>query len=100
MIVVGLPSVLSKLWTGGRFPSCQVRGLLSHELNLDRKRGSNWGTTKFLSLSFYCLGYIFCTSKGKPLGQSNILRRSLHPVLEKLRIKRSAFMPSVDFATR
>jgi integrase len=27
-------------------------------------------------------GYIFCTSKGKPLGQSNILRRSLHPILE------------------
>lgn len=36
-------------------------------------------------------GYIFCTSKGKPLGQSNILRRSLHPVLEKLGIKRCGF---------
>jgi integrase len=36
-------------------------------------------------------GYIFCTSSGKPLGQSNILRRSLHPVLEKLGIKRCGF---------
>ena len=36
-------------------------------------------------------GYIFCTSNGKPLGQSNILRRSLHPVLEKLGIKRCGF---------
>jgi hypothetical protein len=36
-------------------------------------------------------GYIFCTSRGKPLGQSNILRRSLHPVLEKLEIKRCGF---------
>jgi hypothetical protein len=29
--------------------------------------------------------------KGKPLGQSNILRRSLHPVLEKLGIQRCGF---------
>lgn len=36
-------------------------------------------------------GYIFRTSKGKPLGQSNILRRSLHPVLERLGIKRCGF---------
>lgn len=36
-------------------------------------------------------GYIFCTGNGKPLGQSNILRRSLHPVLEKLGIKRCGF---------
>jgi integrase len=36
-------------------------------------------------------GYIFCTSNGKPLGQSNILRRRLHPVLEKLGIKRCGF---------
>jgi integrase len=36
-------------------------------------------------------GYIFCPSKGKPLGQSNILRRRLHPVLEKLGIKRCGF---------
>jgi integrase len=36
-------------------------------------------------------GYIFCTSKEKPLGQSNILRRSLHPVLEKLGIKKCGF---------
>jgi len=36
-------------------------------------------------------GYIFCTSKGKPHGQSNILRRKLHPALEKLGIKRCGF---------
>ena len=36
-------------------------------------------------------GYIFCTSNGRPLGQSNILRRSLHPALEKLGIKRCGF---------
>jgi len=36
-------------------------------------------------------GYIFCTSNGKPLGQSNILRRSLHPVLERLGIKQCGF---------
>jgi len=36
-------------------------------------------------------GYIFSTSKGKPLGQSNILRRSLHPILKKLGIKRCGF---------
>jgi len=36
-------------------------------------------------------GYIFCTSNGKPLGQSNILRRSLHPVLERLGVKRCGF---------
>jgi len=36
-------------------------------------------------------GYIFCTSNGKPLGQSNILRRSLHPVLAGFGIKRCGF---------
>jgi integrase len=36
-------------------------------------------------------GYIFCTSNGKPLGQSNLLRRGLHPVLDKLGIKRCGF---------
>jgi integrase len=36
-------------------------------------------------------GFIFRTSTGKPLGQSNILRRGLHPVLETLGIKRCGF---------
>ena len=36
-------------------------------------------------------GYIFCTSRGKPHGQNNILRRKLHPVLEKLGINRCGF---------
>ena len=36
-------------------------------------------------------GYIFCTSNEKPLGQSNVLRRSLHPVLAQLGIKRCGF---------
>jgi len=36
-------------------------------------------------------GYIFCTSSGKPLGQSNVLRRYLHPVLKRLGIKRCGF---------
>jgi hypothetical protein len=35
--------------------------------------------------------YIFCTGNGKPLDQSNILRRSLHPVPEKLGVKRCGF---------
>jgi integrase len=37
------------------------------------------------------IGYIFCTSTGKPLGQSNILRRNLHPVLKKLGITQCGF---------
>ena len=36
-------------------------------------------------------GYILCTSNEKPLGQSNILRRSLRPILEKLGINRCGF---------
>jgi integrase len=36
-------------------------------------------------------GYIFCTSNGNTLAQSNILRRRLHPVLEKLGIKQCGF---------
>lgn len=36
-------------------------------------------------------GFMFHTSTGKPLGQSNILRRSLHPVLETLGIKSCGF---------
>lgn len=36
-------------------------------------------------------GYIFCTSNGKPLNQSNILHRGLYPVLEKLGLKRHGF---------
>lgn len=36
-------------------------------------------------------GFIFRTSAGKPIGQSNILRRSLHPVLKTLGIKRCGF---------
>jgi integrase len=36
-------------------------------------------------------GFIFRTSTGKSLGQSNILRRSLHPVLKTLGIKRCGF---------
>jgi len=36
-------------------------------------------------------GFIFCTSTGKPLSQSNILRRDLHPVLETLGVKRCGF---------
>jgi integrase len=36
-------------------------------------------------------GYIFSTSNGNPLGQSNILRRSLHPALATLGIKRCGF---------
>jgi integrase len=36
-------------------------------------------------------GFIFCTSKGKPLGQSNILRRVLHPILKKAGISKCGF---------
>jgi integrase len=36
-------------------------------------------------------GFIFCTRKGKPLGQSNILRRSLHPILKEARITKCGF---------
>jgi len=35
--------------------------------------------------------YIFTTSNGKPLGQSNILRRCLHPILASLGMKRCGF---------
>ena len=36
-------------------------------------------------------GYIFRTSNGKPLGQSNILRHGLHPILKQLGIERCGF---------
>jgi integrase len=36
-------------------------------------------------------GYTFGSRNGKPLGQSNVLRRSLHPVLSELGIKRCGF---------
>lgn len=35
--------------------------------------------------------YIFTTSNGKPLSQSNILRRSLHPILASFGMKRCGF---------
>lgn len=36
-------------------------------------------------------GFIFCTSKRKPLGQSNILRRVLHPILKDAGINKCGF---------
>lgn len=36
-------------------------------------------------------GYIFATSAGTPLCQANVLRRVLHPILNKLGIKRAGF---------
>lgn len=36
-------------------------------------------------------GFIFCTRKGTPLGQSNILRRVLYPILNELRINKCGF---------
>jgi len=36
-------------------------------------------------------GYIFQTRNGKPIGQSNILRRTLHPVLCRLGIQQCGF---------
>ena len=36
-------------------------------------------------------GYFFGTSSGKPLGQCNVLRRTLHPVLARLEIKWCGF---------
>jgi integrase len=36
-------------------------------------------------------GYIFATSSGKPLAQSNILRREFHPLLENLQIEPCGF---------
>ena len=36
-------------------------------------------------------GYIFRTENGKPLHQSNLLRRSLHPILRKLEIPKQGF---------
>jgi integrase len=33
-------------------------------------------------------GYIFCTRNGRPLSESNVLRRHLHPILKKLGIEK------------
>ena len=36
-------------------------------------------------------GFIFRTSNGNVLAQSNVLRRSLHPILEKLELEKAGF---------
>src|SRR5262249_30388475 len=36
-------------------------------------------------------GFVFCTRKGKPLGQSNVLRRVLHPILREAGINKCGF---------
>jgi integrase len=36
-------------------------------------------------------GFLFRNEKGRPLAQSNVLRRSLHPVLESLKVPKSGF---------
>ncbi len=36
-------------------------------------------------------GFVFRNAKGKPLAQSNVLRRSLHPVLESLQVPKAGF---------
>jgi len=36
-------------------------------------------------------GFIFQTSSGKPLGQSNVLRREFHPLLDQLEITKRGF---------
>lgn len=36
-------------------------------------------------------GFIFQTSSGKPMGQSNLLRREFHPLLETLKIDNCGF---------
>jgi integrase len=36
-------------------------------------------------------GFVFVTSKGKPMSQSNILCRHFHPLLKKLRIEKQGF---------
>jgi len=71
----GFPSSLEVLGAGAAGDSnCNRAAILDLVLTSGRKSG-----------------YIFCTSRGKPHGQSNILRRGLHPVLEKLGIRRCGF---------
>jgi integrase len=36
-------------------------------------------------------GFVFGNAKGKPLAQSNVLRRYLHPVLEALKVPKAGF---------
>jgi integrase len=36
-------------------------------------------------------GFVFRNAKGRPLAQSNVLRRSLHPVLESLSVPKAGF---------
>jgi len=36
-------------------------------------------------------GFLFRNEKGRPLAQSNVLRRSLHPVLQSLKVPKSGF---------
>ena len=36
-------------------------------------------------------GMLFCTSTGKPISQTNILKRSLYPILEKLELDKAGF---------
>jgi integrase len=36
-------------------------------------------------------GFVFRNAEGKPLAQSNVLRRSLHPVLASLKVPKAGF---------
>ena len=37
------------------------------------------------------MGFVFQNAAGKPLAQSNVLRRGLHPVLESLNVPKAGF---------
>jgi integrase len=36
-------------------------------------------------------GFLFTNGKGKPMSQTNVVRRSLHPILEKLGVEKTGF---------
>jgi integrase len=36
-------------------------------------------------------GFLFANAAGKPLSQTNVVRRSLHPILKQLGVKQTAF---------
>jgi integrase len=44
-------------------------------------------------------GFLFANRAGKPLSQTNLLRRSLHPILEELKVAKAGFHAARRFRT-
>jgi hypothetical protein len=45
-------------------------------------------------------GFVFRNAEGKPLAQSNVLRRSLHPVLASLKVPKAVSIHSAGSGLR